>query len=56
MFVVFLHECRNIHVTSHMWKPEDSIQELALPFHLLFFTVLYLSCFDDAGYSMLAGQ
>lgn len=57
MFAVLLHECRNIHITSHMWKLEDSIQKLALPFHLFFFlTMIYLSCFGDAVHSMLAGQ
>lgn len=57
VLAVFLHECRNTHVISHMWKLVDSILKLVLPFHLFFFlAMIYLSCLCDAVHSILAGQ
>lgn len=56
MLAVFLHECRNANVISHMWKLEDSILKLVLPIHLLFLTMIYLFCLGDAVHSMLASQ
>lgn len=56
VLAAFLHECRNTHVISHMWKLVDSILKLVLPFHLFFFAIIYLSCLCDAVHSILAGQ